>query len=103
MKENSNIKFLVEEVVGCKWSMSILDMLEKGIHRPGALVKGQKGLTTKVLNERLRRLQKYHIVVKKEFPEIPPRVEYHYTKFGRKFLKIVSAIRQLEVEFQEME
>lgn len=98
--KNLSIHFLVEEVVGCKWSLSILDMLDQGIRRPGALVKGQKGLTTKVLNERMRRFQKYRIVKKVEYPEVPPKVEYHYTPFGRKFLKIISTIRELESEFK---
>ena len=92
------IKFLVEDIVGCKWSMSILDMVDKGISRPGAMVREQDGLTTKVLNERLRKLQKYQILNKIEHPEVPPRVEYTYTEFGKKFLGIVQAIRKLEDE-----
>lgn len=91
-----DVKFLVEDIVGCKWSMSILDMIDKGINRPGAMVREKDGLTTKVLNERLRKLQKYEILNKIEHPEVPPRVEYIYTEFGKKFLDIVQAIRKLE-------
>ena len=93
-----NFHFLVEEIIGCKWSLSILDMLQKGINRPGAMVKNQKGLSTKILNERLRRFIKYQIISKIEYPEVPPRVEYQYTEVGRKFLKIVTEIRLLEIE-----
>ncbi|KYG66488.1 HxlR family transcriptional regulator [Bdellovibrio bacteriovorus] len=93
-----DVKFLVEDIVGCKWSMSILDMIDKGINRPGAMVREQDGLTTKVLNERLRKLQKYQVIDKVEHPEVPPRVEYVYTEFGKKFLDIVKAIRNLEDE-----
>lgn len=92
------VKFLVEDTVGCKWSMSILDMIDKGINRPGAMVREQDGLTTKVLNERLRKLQRYEIINKIEHPEVPPRVEYVYTEFGKKFLDIIKAIRKLEDE-----
>ncbi|MBX3016304.1 MAG: helix-turn-helix transcriptional regulator [Bdellovibrionaceae bacterium] len=98
MDKKFEVKFLVEDIVGCKWSMSILDMVDKGINRPGAMVREQDGLTTKVLNERLRKLQKYQILDKIEHPEVPPRVEYVYTDFGRKFLDIVIAIRKLEDE-----
>jgi len=90
------VRFLVEDLVGCKWSMSILDMIDKGINRPGAMVREQDGLTTKVLNERLRKLMKYQIINKIQHPEVPPRVEYTYTEFGKKFLNIISAIRKLE-------
>lgn len=96
-----DVKFLVEDIVGCKWSMSILDMIDKGINRPGAMVREQDGLTTKVLNERLRKLQKYQVLDKVEHPEVPPRVEYVYTEFGKKFLDIVKAIRKLEDEMTD--
>lgn len=69
-----NVKFMVEDIVGCKWSTSVLDMLDKGINRPGAMVKTVDGLTTKVLNERLKKLMKYKIIEKLEYEEVPPRV-----------------------------
>ena len=96
-----NVESMVEDIVGCKWSISILDLLDKGINRPGAMTREVDGLTTKVLNERLRKLLRYKIVVKKEYEEIPPRVEYILTDFGFKFLKIVNEIRTLEKEIQQ--
>lgn len=97
-KINLDVKFIVEDVVGCKWALSIIDMISKGIHRPGAMSREQDGLTTKVLNERLRKLIKYKILKKVEYAEVPPRVEYHFTEFGLKFLNIVIAIQKLEEE-----
>lgn len=99
--ENLDVKFIVEDVVGCKWALSIIDMISKGIHRPGAMSREQDGLTTKVLNERLRKLLKYKILKKMEFPEVPPRVEYHFTDFGLKFLNIVNEIQKLEDEMMD--
>lgn len=94
--DNVSVKFMVEDVVGCKWSMTILDMLEQGINRPGLMTRDQEGLSTKVLNERLKKLLKYGVISKEEFNEIPPRVEYNFTAFGQKFLSIIKAIRELE-------
>lgn len=91
-----NVKFMVEDVVGCKWSLTILDMLEQGINRPGQMTRDQDGLSTKVLNERLKKLQRYGVIYRTEFNEIPPRVEYSFTDFGLKFLKIIKDIRDLE-------
>ena len=95
-----NVKFMVEDVVGCKWSMSILDMIDQGINRPGKMTRDQDGLSTKVLNERLKKLLKYGVIAKIEYDEIPPRVEYNFTNFGKKFLKIIHDIRDLENERQ---
>lgn len=97
-KKNINVKSMVEDIVGCKWSLSVLDMLDRGINRPGTMAREVDGLTTKVLNERLRKLQKYNIIKKLEYDEVPPKVEYKYTDFGLKFLKIINEIRILEEE-----
>ncbi|MEZ4871142.1 MAG: winged helix-turn-helix transcriptional regulator [Bdellovibrionales bacterium] len=76
MKEKNqktiSVKSMVEDIVGCKWSTSILDMLDKGINRPGAMAREVDGLTTKVLNERLRKLMRYKIIAKQEFDEVAP-------------------------------
>lgn len=102
MSENDekkvSVNFMVEDIVGCKWSLSIIDMLDQGVNRPGAMTREQDGLSTKVLNERLKKLMKYKIIKKMEFDEIPPRVEYHFTDFGKKFSSILSDIRKLEDE-----
>jgi DNA-binding HxlR family transcriptional regulator len=96
--EEVSVKFMVEDVVGCKWSLTVLDMIDQGINRPGKMTRDQEGLSTKVLNERLKKLMRYGVIDKTEFDEIPPRVEYNFTPFGKKFLKIIQEIRELESE-----
>lgn len=87
---------MVENIIRCKWSLSVLSLIRQGINRPGAMEKSVEGLTTKVLNERLRKLVNFGILEKTIFPEIPPRVEYQLTDFGRKFIGILDAIEDLE-------
>jgi len=98
-----NVKYMVEDIVGCKWSLSVLDLIDKGVNRPGAMAREVDGLTTKVLNERLRKLLRYKVIAKKEYGEVPPKVEYSFTEFGLKFLKIVNEIRSLEKELSSTE
>lgn len=92
------VKSMVENIVGCKWSLTVIDLIKNGINRPGAMQREIEGLTTKVLNERLRKLVRFGIAEKTIFPEIPPRVEYNLTEFGEKFIKILEAIEELEEE-----
>jgi DNA-binding HxlR family transcriptional regulator len=87
---------MVEDIVGCKWSLAVLDLVRRGVRRPGAMEHAIDGLTAKVLNERLRKLQKYGILDKKSFPEVPPRVEYALTPFGEKFSAVLDQIARLE-------
>lgn len=59
------------------------------------------GLSTKVLNERLAKLTKFGILDKVIYPEVPPRVEYFFTDFGKRFLDIVDSVETLQREFDQ--
>jgi DNA-binding HxlR family transcriptional regulator len=98
--KNRAVKKMVEEVIGCKWSLSVISLVRKGINRPGAMERSVEGLTTKVLNERLRKLVNFEILEKTVFAETPPRVEYKLTEFGGKFVAIIEAIEILEKELE---
>ena len=102
MKEKLNgrvtISRMVEDVVGCKWTLTILQLIRQGTRRPGVLERSVEGLTTKVLNERLKKLVDYGILERRAYAEIPPRVEYELTTFGQKFASILDAIEELEMD-----
>ncbi len=89
---------MVENIVGCKWSLTVIDQVRAGVRRPGAIEHSVPGLSQKVLNERLRKLVRFGILAKESFPEVPPRVEYSLTVFGERFAGILDAIRALAVE-----
>jgi DNA-binding HxlR family transcriptional regulator len=92
---------MVEDVVGCKWSLTVLGLVREGVRRPGAMEHAVPGLSAKVLNERLRKLTRYGILEKRSYPEIPPRVEYSLTAFGERFAGILDQIRRLDDESAE--
>jgi DNA-binding HxlR family transcriptional regulator len=92
---------MVEDIVGCKWSLAVLERVRSGVSRPGALEHSLPGLSTKVLNERLRKLQRYGIVSRTAYPEVPPRVEYALTPFGRKFVQVLDGVAALERELAQ--
>ena len=56
------------------------------------------GLSAEVLNERLRKLLRYGIIERQVFAEVPPHVEYRPTPYGRRFVRVLAAIRELESE-----
>ena len=87
---------MVETVVGCKWSLTVVDLVQRGVRRPGAMERSVDGLTAKVLNDCLRLLVSYDVLEKRSFPEVPPRVEYHFTAFGKKFVETFSILDALE-------
>ena len=98
---NPEARAIVQDIIKCKWSLTVIGLIGDGIHRPGAMVNAVEGLTTKVLNERLSKLQRYRILERNVFPEKPPRVEYRFSDFGKKFLKIIDAIDDLQGDIEE--
>jgi len=89
---------MVETIYGCKWSLTVYQMLAEGINRPGEMVRSTDGLTTKVLNQCLKRNVEFGILEKQVFNELPPRVEYKVTTFGEKFLNILVQLEHLQAE-----
>jgi DNA-binding HxlR family transcriptional regulator len=89
---------MVEDIIGCKWSLTVLALVAEGVSRPGAMQRRVAGLTAKVLNERLRKLLRFGIIERQVFAEVPPRVEYRLTAFGRKFDGVLREIAALEAE-----
>lgn len=94
--KGSSVKGMMEDILGCKWSLTVLSLIRKGVHRPGAMEHAIDGLSAKVLNERLRKLVRFGIAEKHTFAEVPPRVEYRLTPFGKKFGSILDQIEGLE-------
>ena len=87
---------MVETIYGCKWSLTVYQLLTNGINRPGAMVRNVEGLTTKVLNECLRKNAEFGILERVNYNETPPRVEYKVTEFGTKFLRILDELEKLQ-------
>jgi len=91
---------MVEAIYGCKWSLTVYRLLANGVNRPGEMVRSVDGLSTKVLNDCLRKNLDFGIINRVAYPEIPPRVEYEITAFGRKFIRILDQIENLQHEIE---
>ena len=92
---------MVQVIAGCKWSLTVFELLRRGINRPGAMVRSVEGLSTKALNECMRRLVSFELVERTAYPEVPPRVEYAMTVKGTRLIEIFDAMERLEGDFEE--
>ncbi len=89
---------MVEAIFRCKWSLTVYQLLANGINRPGAMVRNVEGLTTKVLNDCLRKNIEFGIIERIAYSEVPPRVEYVLTTFGAKFIRVLDELETLQSE-----
>jgi DNA-binding HxlR family transcriptional regulator len=96
--KRSSAAAMMESVFACKWSARVLSLIRDGVNRPGAITRGLDGLTTKVLNDCLRRLIGFGLLERVSYPEIPPRVEYKLTTLGERFVFILDLVEELQHE-----
>ena len=88
---------MVESIVGCKWSVRLLQFCAQGHTRPSALLRACPGLSAKVMNERLRKMVRFGIIDRVVCGEKPPiEVAYLLTPFGRRFKGILDEVRRLQ-------
>jgi DNA-binding HxlR family transcriptional regulator len=96
--KSPRVDILLEEVIGCRWTISVLSAVAKGIRRPGALERHIEGISAKVLSDRLKQFTRRGLFERIQFPEIPPRVEYQLTDFGKKFMGLLKQVEKLQAE-----
>lgn len=81
-------------LIGGKWSMLILCSLRAGPRRTHEIKHHLEGVSSKMLTQTLRELERHGIVSRKDFSEVPPRVEYSLTPLGRSLAALVVDIER---------
>lgn len=83
---------------GGKYKMRILWELKEGSRRYGelrrsAIVAGRGApVTARVLSRELKELQSRGLIDRKQYPVIPPKVEYSLTRVGKSLIPVVKQI-----------
>ena len=87
-----------------KWSLLILRSLQKnGIMRYKDVMKAIPDISQKMLSCTLKRLEEDHLINRKMYPEIPPRVEYSLTETGQKLMPALQMmIDWAQMHFEEI-
>jgi DNA-binding HxlR family transcriptional regulator len=82
------------EIIGAKWTALLVHDLSEGARRFSELEHSCAGISPRTLSERLRALEQEGIVLRRSYPESPPRVEYELTEKGESLLPIIEAMRR---------
>ncbi|WP_051853183.1 winged helix-turn-helix transcriptional regulator [Streptomyces aureocirculatus] len=81
------------EVLANRWDSVVVHVLgESGPKRPRELRARIGGISPKVLNEALRRLEYNGLVERRRYAEAPPRVDYSLTEAGTALLAPIRAL-----------
>ncbi|MBS4193283.1 helix-turn-helix transcriptional regulator [Bacillus sp. FJAT-49705] len=78
-----------------KWKpIILLHLLQKGTLRFSELKRSLPGITQKMLTNQLRELEEEDIISRKVYPQVPPKVEYSITKYGKTLEPILEAMHE---------
>lgn len=78
-----------------KWkTIILLHLIESGTHRFGELKRKMPSITQKILTSQLRELEEEGIVERVVYPQVPPKVEYSITEYGRTLEPILNAMHE---------
>jgi DNA-binding HxlR family transcriptional regulator len=79
-------------LIGGKWKMLILYHLCHGPRRFGELRRLLSGISEKMLIQNLRQMKESDLLVRKDYQQVPPKVEYSITPFGRELGKSMAPL-----------
>lgn len=82
------------QILGSRWNLAIIWHLSGRALRFTELQKRMGDVNSKTITSHLRDLEKYHIIHRVVYPEVPPRVEYSLTEHGRAILPVLEVIRE---------
>ncbi|MGI6535898.1 MAG: winged helix-turn-helix transcriptional regulator [Eggerthellaceae bacterium] len=80
------------QLIGSKWRLLIMRDLLSGPKRFGELKRSVGNISQKVLTSNLRDMEAHGLVVRRVYPEVPPRVEYLLTETGESLRPIIEAM-----------
>jgi DNA-binding HxlR family transcriptional regulator len=83
---------LIGEVLYGKWKMRLLHFINEGHNRPSELQRKIPGASRRVLNMQLKELEQHQLIKKTIYPQVPPKVEYQLTKFGKTLIPVISTL-----------
>ena len=96
---SGNMSIAIDLLSG-KWQLKILICLcQAKTIRFNDLKRMLPGISNNMLSQCLKQFEKYKIVERKQYEEIPPRVEYSLTEIGKKFHTVIAAMETFGNEY----
>lgn len=91
-------------IIGQKWKIPILwHLADEGTLRYNELKRGVQGITNMMLTKSLQELEEHGLIDRKQYDEIPPKVEYSLSERGQSLIPLLREFdawgrQQLEID-----
>lgn len=94
-------------VIGGRWKVLIIYFLIEQPRRFGELGRLLPGVSPRTLTRQLRELEEHGIIIRHDYQEIPPRVDYQLSPLGMELGPVLNAMHawgeKYRVEFPDAE
>ncbi len=85
--------------IGGKWKLPILCSLSSnGSSRYNELLHNVQGISNTMLSQTLKEMERDHLILRKEYLEVPVRVEYELSEKSKKLQPILHELIQWAIE-----
>lgn len=89
------------EILVGKWKpIILLHLLKNGTQRFSDLKRSLPGITQKMLTKQLRELEEEDIIERKIYAQVPPKVEYSITEYGRTLEPVLNQMHEWGLNHQ---
>ncbi len=85
---------LTINLIGGKWKAVILWELSEKPIRFNELMRTFPNITHKMLTQQLKEMERDGLILRTVYSQVPPKVEYSLTDFGRSFMPILLSMNQ---------
>lgn len=94
---------LAVHLISGKWKSVILWNLSEETLRFGEICRRFPEATQKVITAQLRELEKSGLIIRNVYPEVPMRVEYSLSDFGKSLMPILKEINKWGTAYLSLE
>ena len=88
LEEKCSLNELLD-LVSKRWFSDVLFCIEEGANRFKLIKDDLKYISDTILSDRLKLLERYSLITRLDFDEIPPKVEYSLTDKGEELVELL--------------
>lgn len=86
--------FTAQKVLQGKWCILIMHYLSDGPVRFNQLLRRMPEMTHATLSKQLKQMEQNGLVIRKEYLQVPPKVEYSLSEIGLQFMPVLGSLQQ---------
>lgn len=90
--EDTGFSYALSLISGKHKMVILYCLMEFEIVRFNEMKRYLKNITDKTLSANLKELEKDELIIRREYPQIPPKVEYSLSERGKSLMKVLDQL-----------